>query len=193
MMIHNINNDPDGYYNGCSEEKSYLDDSFSGDIEPTFVSRREIVCSSTKKRSFDRIDSWQADRYKDMVCVNLFDQKIRRPLSFRSQEGQSNDDFLTFNNSCKSSSSEDKMDCRVGIVPSISLLFSSFSSNDSHIANDADWIDLYPNAAMDILEVENPEKPQQLRKRNGSSNTKTAEEICKIFNITSASVFDGGM
>lgn len=155
------------------------------------ISKREII-STQKKRSFDRTDSWQADRYKEMVSVNLFDQKIRRPSSFRSQDGSSNDEYLNFSVSCRSSSSEDKVESEAkGLVPSITYLFSSFGSSELAIdSEDADWLDLYP-ISNDVVDEVNPEKPLVQKKRK-NQYTKNAEEVCKIFNISSASVFDGG-
>eukprot|EP01036_Dinobryon_divergens_P030415 gene30415-39657_t len=137
------------------------------------INKREII-STQKKRSFDRTDSWQADRYKEMVSVNLFDQKLRRPSSFRSQD-------------------DDKVESEAkGLVPSISYLFSSFGSSELAIdSEDADWLDLYP-ISNDVVDEVNPEKPL-VQKRRKSQYTKNAEEICKIFNISSASVFDGEM
>lgn len=155
------------------------------------ISKREII-STQKKRSFDRADSWQADRYKEMVSANLFDQKLRRPSSFRSQDGGSNDDYLNFSVSCRSSSSDDKVESEAkGLVPSMTFLFSSFGSSELAIdSEDADWLDLYP-ISNDVVDEVNPEKPLA-QKRKKSAYTKNAEEICKIFNISSASVFDGG-
>ena len=156
------------------------------------INKREII-STQKKRSFDRTDSWQADRYKEMVSANLFDQKLRRPSWFRSQDGSSNDEYyLNFSVSCRSSSSDDKVESEAkGLVPSISYLFSSFGSSELAIdSEDADWLDLYP-ISNDVVDEVNPEKPL-VQKRRKSQYTKNAEEICKIFNISSASVFDGG-
>ena len=159
---------------------------------PSTIAKREIV-STQKKQSFDKADSWQSDRYKEMVSINLFDQKLRRPSSFRFQDCGSNDENFNFSVSCKSSSSDDKVESEgKGLVPSITYLFSSFGSSDLKVdSDDADWLDLYP-VSTDVVDEVNPEKPLVQKKRK-NPYTKNAEEVCKIFNISSASVFDGGM
>lgn len=174
----------DGSMESKSLEESFYEEDACGTSKIVVEVRREIVCSSTKKKSFDRSDSWKTELYKDMVCTKLFDAKSRRPSSYRSRDDEGMSEM--FYNISRSSSKEEKKASK-SLIPTLSL--SSFGSYDDSDSIDPDWIDLYP-CPLEYREEENPELPATKRK---SKFTKNSEEICKIFHITSSAVFDGGM
>mmetsp|Transcript_31198 Transcript_31198/g.42919 ORF Transcript_31198/g.42919 Transcript_31198/m.42919 type:complete len:333 (+) Transcript_31198:896-1894(+) len=146
--------------------------------------KRQIIPSSSHKKVFERSDSWQCERYKDLISTNLFDSKLKRLSSIRSIDS-SDDNGCTVS---RSSSHGEKRD-RSRLTPTISLSSMGSIDFDDSMYN-ADWITLYP-CQDDEIEEENPEMPPSKRRPRGNHNTKNSEEICKIFRITSSSVFDG--
>jgi hypothetical protein len=126
-----------------------------------------------------RSDDKLYERYKDAhgireLILSTKERLTRRPSRTQISKDEW-DSSLTFSN-------ENENLC-------YSTCGSSMSSDDRF--SDNELSDMYPSAVL-VAHESNPEKGLTL-KNSVSPFAKSAAEICKIFRISSPSVFDGGL